>query len=69
METGRRGRDADIPWKQVLRYCRGVYADLFDGLLAQDAACRAEVDAVRARPSGQHALMMYERHRLQAWDR
>lgn len=44
-------------------YCNGRYTGIFEQLMRQDDELRAEVNAVRARPSGAYALMMYEKYR------
>lgn len=45
------------------KYCEGRYAHLFEKLMQQDDELRAEVLRVRATPTGEFAMMMYEKYR------
>lgn len=45
------------------QYCDGKYTPIFEQLMAQDDALRAEVEQVRARPAGAYVMKLYAKHR------
>lgn len=44
-------------------YCGGRYTPIFEELMAQDKDLRAEVDRMRATPTGAYVMELYAKHR------